>query len=48
MVAGERNGADFFVIGDFGWVADMSDPDMVFNAMNEVKKNAVPNSDDDA
>ncbi|MFM7855961.1 MAG: metallophosphoesterase [Flammeovirgaceae bacterium] len=43
-----RIGADFFVVGDFGWARDMQDPDMVFNAMNEVKMNAVPDSNDDA
>lgn len=44
----ERNGVDFFVVGDFGWVRDMHDPNMVFDAIESVKANAVPNSNDDA
>jgi hypothetical protein len=39
---------DFFVVGDFGWVRDMHDPNMVFDAIETVKANAVPNSNDDA
>jgi hypothetical protein len=43
-----RVGADFFVVGDFGWVRDMTDPNMVFDAIDKVKKEAEPNSIDDA
>ena len=43
-----RNGVDFFVVGDFGWVRDMHDPNMVFDAIETVKSNAIPNSNDDA
>ena len=44
----ERNGIDFFVVGDFGWVRDMHDPNMVFDAIETVKANAEVNSNDDA
>lgn len=43
-----RTGTDFIVVGDFGWARDMSDPDMVFNAMSELKLHAVPESNEDA
>lgn len=39
-----KKGVDFFVVGDFGWVQDMSDPNMVFDALNEVKRKADPQS----
>jgi len=35
-------------VGDFGWVRDMHDPNMVFDAIETVKSNAEPNSNDDA
>ena len=44
----ERDGIDFFVVGDFGWVRDMSDPNLVFDAIDKVKGAAIPNSNDDA
>ena len=43
----KNNGLNFFVVGDFGWVADMTDPDTVFDALNEVKGSAEPGSIDD-
>lgn len=46
--AAERIGTDFFIVGDFGWVRDMTDPNSVFDAIESVKSNAVPNSNDDA
>ena len=48
VLATERFGRDFLVVGDFGWVRDMSDPNLVFDAINATKMNAVPNSNDDA
>jgi len=30
----ERVGTDFFVVGDFGWVRDMTDPNSVFDAID--------------
>ena len=30
----KNNGLNFFVVGDFGWVQDMTDPDTVFDALN--------------
>ncbi len=44
----ERVGTDFFVVGDFGWVRDMTDPNSVFDALDQVKANALPDSNDDA
>jgi len=44
----KRNGIDFFVVGDFGWVRDMTDPDMVFDAINKVKGEAEEGTNDDA
>jgi hypothetical protein len=44
----ERVGADFFVVGDFGWVRNMTDPNSVFDALDRVKANALPDSNDDA
>ena len=44
----ERVGTDFFVVGDFGWVRDMTDPNSVFDAIEDVKANAIPESNDDA
>lgn len=29
-----RVGSDFFVVGDFGWVRDMTDPNSVFDAID--------------
>ena len=46
-LASERVGRDFFVVGDFGWVRDMSDPNLVFDAIEKTKANAIPNSNDD-
>ena len=43
----KRNGADFFVVGDFGWVRDMTDPNSVFDAIDSVKGQARPGSFDD-
>ena len=43
-----RVGADFFVVGDFGWVRNMTDPNSVFDALDRVKANALPDSNDDA
>ena len=44
----EKNGVNFFVVGDFGWVQDMTDPDSVFDAINDAKGAAEPGSIDDA
>lgn len=44
----DRVGADFFVVGDFGWVRDMTDPNSVFDAIEDVKAHAEPESNDDA
>lgn len=43
----EPHGLNFYVVGDFGWVQDMTDPNTVFDALNEVKGSAKPGSIDD-
>ena len=43
----ETNGVNFYVVGDFGWVQDMTDPNTVFDAINETKGAAEPGSIDD-
>jgi hypothetical protein len=48
MSGSERNGIDFFIVGDYGWVQDMTDPNLVFDAIEKTKANAVVNSNDDA
>lgn len=44
----EKVGADFFVVGDYCWVRDMTDPNSVFDALNQVKANAFTDYNDDA
>ena len=42
-----ESGRNFFIVGDFGWVQDMTDPNTVFDALNETKGKAKPGSIDD-
>jgi hypothetical protein len=39
---------DFFVVGDYGWVRDLTDTNLTFDALDQVYGNAVPGSFDDA
>lgn len=39
MVAAKK-GKDFFLVGDYAWIRDMSPCDLTFDAMNEIKANA--------
>jgi hypothetical protein len=32
-----KKGKDFFLVGDFTWVRDMSPANLTFDAMNEIK-----------
>jgi len=43
----EQGGVNFYVVGDFGWVQDMTDPNTVFDAINETKGKAEPGTIDD-
>ena len=43
----EHGGVNFFIVGDFGWVQDMTDPNTVFDAIRDTKANAEPGSIDD-
>jgi hypothetical protein len=42
-----RDGVDFFVIGDYGWVQDLTDSNLTFDAMDSIKAKAEPGSNDD-
>jgi hypothetical protein len=36
----EKEGVDFFLVGDYGWVQDLTDSFFTFGMMNELVKNA--------
>ena len=41
------HGVNFYVVGDFGWVQDMTDPNSVFDAIDKTKGSAKKGSIDD-
>mmetsp|Transcript_77641 Transcript_77641/g.107365 ORF Transcript_77641/g.107365 Transcript_77641/m.107365 type:complete len:215 (-) Transcript_77641:480-1124(-) len=43
----DENGLRYYIVGDYGWIADMYDTNRVFDAINEFKGNAEPGSKDD-
>ena len=45
--ASDTSGVNFYIVGDFGWVQDMTDPNSVFDALNETKGKAKAGSIDD-
>ena len=48
VMANEKKAVDFFVVGDYGWVRDLTDTDLTFNAMDKVIGDAVKGGFDDA
>ena len=44
----EKSSVDFFVVGDYGWVRDLTDTNSVFDAIDKVIGQAVPGGFDDA
>ena len=39
-VVAAKKGKDFFLVGDYAWIRDMSPCDLTFDAMNTIKANA--------
>ena len=40
IVSAKKVGMDFFLVGDYAWIPDMSPAYLTFDAMNQVKKNS--------
>lgn len=39
-VVGAKKGKDFFLVGDYAWIRNMTACDLTFDAMNEIKGNS--------
>jgi hypothetical protein len=48
VMANEKKAVDFFVVGDYGWVRDLTDTNLTFNAMDKVIGDAIKGGYDDA